>query len=452
KDYEELAATVMTIVDCVEKIESSTDVLKGILRPVVVGVEEISWPPRDPEAINQMEKAWQLDKGFLSEVSAQLRQAKEDKDKPRLAAKLQKVLQLYAATVLSKRSYAKRGNEVVKAKHFRETLIKGLFMQPYFPCSQSTQKSSHLVYYVFPAHEEQWNKFFLEGLELHWMGDGPAGTKEAENNAIWWFSRRTLPWLLALSISAYRNGLHCTQFSKALFFVYVSLQKDYEELAATVMTIVDCVVNKTREKIESSTDVLKGILRPVVEGVEEISWPPRNPEAINQMEKACTHTLKVVFRQKKIKTNQGLRLSFRKFYNSMLLRSSLSVATQREVHVLKSLAHSKLPLSTNIISSRLHPITRNKVVKAKHFLETLIKAPEEQWNKFFLESLTLRKGEVTTDELSAVIKKQIECTLIRTVLSVRNDRDCGLLLMYELANFSKKSHHDRIVSRDKTRD
>ncbi|KAG5411862.1 hypothetical protein IGI04_008181 [Brassica rapa subsp. trilocularis] len=31
-----------------------------------------------------------------------------------------------------------------------------------------------------------------KGLELHWMGDGPAGTKEAENNAIWWFSRRTV--------------------------------------------------------------------------------------------------------------------------------------------------------------------------------------------------------------------------------------------------------------------
>ncbi|CAN6806740.1 unnamed protein product [Brassica oleracea] len=39
-------------------------------------------------------------------------------------------------------------------------------MQPYFPCSQSTQRSSHLVYSVFPAHEEQWNKFFLEGLTL----------------------------------------------------------------------------------------------------------------------------------------------------------------------------------------------------------------------------------------------------------------------------------------------
>ncbi|KAL0653630.1 hypothetical protein Bca4012_096321 [Brassica carinata] len=152
KDYEELAATVMTIVDCVvnktrEKIESATDVLKGILRPVVEGVEEISWPPRDPQAINQMEKEviqrekeGQLDEGFLSEVSAQLRQAKEDKDKPGLAAMLQKVLQLYAATILSKRSYAKKGNEVVRAEHFLETLIK--------------------------APEEQWNKLFLEGLTL----------------------------------------------------------------------------------------------------------------------------------------------------------------------------------------------------------------------------------------------------------------------------------------------
>ncbi|CAA7028294.1 unnamed protein product [Microthlaspi erraticum] len=152
KDYEELAATVMTIVDCVvnktrEKIESSTDVLKGILRPVVEGVEEISWPPRDPQAIHQMEKEviqrekeGQLDEGFLSEVSAQLRQAKEDKDKPGLAAMLQKVLQLYAATILSKRSYAKKGNEVVKAEHFLETLIK--------------------------APEEQWNKLFLDGLTI----------------------------------------------------------------------------------------------------------------------------------------------------------------------------------------------------------------------------------------------------------------------------------------------
>jgi len=36
----------------------------------------------------------------------------------------------------------------------------------------------------------------------------------------------------------------------------------------------------------------------------------------------------------------------------------------------------------------------------------------------FLRRLTLKKGEVTTDELSAVIKKRIERTLIRTVSNI----------------------------------
>ncbi|KAF8031883.1 hypothetical protein BT93_D0946 [Corymbia citriodora subsp. variegata] len=152
KDYEELALSVMSIVDRLvhktnEKIESSTDVLKGILKPVVDEKEEIPWPPRDPEALKameeevmQMEQEGQLDEGFLSEVNAQLRQAKEDGDKPGLVAMLQKVLQLYASIVLSKRSYAKRGNEVLKAEEFLEVLIK--------------------------APEEEWNKLLLDGMTV----------------------------------------------------------------------------------------------------------------------------------------------------------------------------------------------------------------------------------------------------------------------------------------------
>ncbi|XP_019054116.1 PREDICTED: uncharacterized protein LOC104602014 isoform X3 [Nelumbo nucifera] len=137
KDYEELALSVMSIVDRLvhktnEKIESSTDVLKEILKPVVHEAEEISWPPRDPETlilmeneINQREQEGQLDEGFLSEVNAQLRQAKEDEDKPGLEAMLQKVLQLYASRVLSKRSYAKKGSKVLKAEEFLENIIRG---------------------------------------------------------------------------------------------------------------------------------------------------------------------------------------------------------------------------------------------------------------------------------------------------------------------------------------
>ena len=39
-----------------EKIESATEILKEILKPVIDGTEEVSWPPRDPEALVSMEK------------------------------------------------------------------------------------------------------------------------------------------------------------------------------------------------------------------------------------------------------------------------------------------------------------------------------------------------------------------------------------------------------------
>ncbi|KAK9667321.1 hypothetical protein RND81_14G248400 [Saponaria officinalis] len=130
-----------------EKIESATDVLKSILKHAVDDEEEITWPPRDPQTLSLMEKELilrekegYLDEGFLSEVNAQLRQAKEDGDKPGLVAMLQKVLQLYASRVLSKRSYAKKGNEILKAEQFLETIIS--------------------------APENEWNTLLINGLTI----------------------------------------------------------------------------------------------------------------------------------------------------------------------------------------------------------------------------------------------------------------------------------------------
>ncbi|MCH91368.1 hypothetical protein A2U01_0012295, partial [Trifolium medium] len=64
------------------------------------------------------------------------------------------------------------------------------------------------------------------------------------------------------------------------------MQKDYEELAATVMNVVDLVVHKTNERIESATDVLKGVLKHVINDEGEISWPPQDPQALKSMEMA----------------------------------------------------------------------------------------------------------------------------------------------------------------------
>lgn len=48
-------------------------------------------------------------------------------------------------------------------------------------------------------------------------------------------------------------------------------------------------------------------------------------------------------------------------------------------------------------------------------LVLLAAAPEEEWNKLLINGITLGKGEISPEELHAVIKKRIERTLIRTV-------------------------------------
>lgn len=160
KDYEELAENVMNIVDRVvhktdEKIEQSTDVLKAIISPVM-NEEDGMWPPRNPEALKLMEKEisnrekeGQLDESFLSEVNAQLRQAKDEVDKPGLQVMLQKVLQLYASNFLRKRSYAYKGGEVVVPEKFLESIIE--------------------------APENDWNRLLLDGLTV---GKGDVSPEE----------------------------------------------------------------------------------------------------------------------------------------------------------------------------------------------------------------------------------------------------------------------------------
>lgn len=142
-----LMSMVKFVISQRRKQNLQTDVLKAILKPVVDDQVELSWPPRDPKALlllneelTKREQEGQLDEGFLSEVNAQLRQATEDGDKPGLVAMLQKVLQLYASKILCKRSYAYKGNEVLKAEKLLESVIQ--------------------------APEEDWNKLLIEGLTV----------------------------------------------------------------------------------------------------------------------------------------------------------------------------------------------------------------------------------------------------------------------------------------------
>jgi hypothetical protein len=51
-----------------------------------------------------------------------------------------------------------------------------------------------------------------------------------------------------------------------------------------------------QEKIESSTDVLKSIIAPLIDSDEEIVWPPRNPQAFADMRKVSEPAPVYIFR------------------------------------------------------------------------------------------------------------------------------------------------------------
>ncbi|XP_077212105.1 uncharacterized protein LOC143847235 isoform X3 [Tasmannia lanceolata] len=154
-------------------------------------------------------------------------------------------------------------------------------------------------------------------------------------------------------------------------------KKDYEELALSVMSIVDRLVNKTKEKIESSTDILKEILKPVMDEAEEISWPPRDPKSLTLMETA-----------KEDGDKPGLEAMLQK--------------------VLQLYASKAL-------SKRSYAYKGGEVLRTEKFLESVIQAAsEEDWNMLLINGLTLGKGDISPDEFYAVIKKRIERTLIRT--------------------------------------
>ncbi|KAJ6985609.1 LOW QUALITY PROTEIN: hypothetical protein NC653_023530 [Populus alba x Populus x berolinensis] len=168
EDYEELAISVMSMVDLlVHKTSSATDILKAILKPIVDGEEEIHWLPRDPDMI-QREREGHPDEGFLSEVSAQLPQAKEGEDKPGLEAMLLKVLQLYASSILSKRSCAKKGEDSLK-KRIERTLIRTFVFHTFSHLEGGSSQQCILIEYLkgIQSREEEINVQVLQG--IHFM-------------------------------------------------------------------------------------------------------------------------------------------------------------------------------------------------------------------------------------------------------------------------------------------
>ncbi|KAE8708476.1 coatomer subunit alpha-2-like isoform X1 [Hibiscus syriacus] len=228
-------------------------------------------------------------------------------------------------------------------------------------------------------------------------------------------------------------------------------EKDYEELATAVMSIVDRIVHKTHEKIDSATDVLKEILKPVVDEEEETPWPPKILRLLNkwrkiglligsskhsfshycqkiiqmdqdgQLDEGFLAEVSAQLRQLKILLDSGpvkelVTDNYMSIFELTLFYSEVSMAKEdADKPGLEAMLQKVLQLyASTVLSKRSYAKKGNEVVKAEHFLETVIKAPEQEWNKLLIDGLTIGKGEISTEDFYAVIKKRIERTLIRT--------------------------------------
>ncbi|XP_022763211.1 uncharacterized protein LOC111308830 isoform X5 [Durio zibethinus] len=180
------------------------------------------------EQMFQMEQEGKLDEGFLSEVSAQLRQSKEDGDKPGLEAMLQKVLQLYASIVLLKRSYAKKGNEVLKAEQFLETVIK--------------------------APEQQWNKLLIDGLTV--------GKGEISPEEFYAVIKKRIERTLIRTV----RGTLCLEFLLAVDSTLFSFQP----LLFILPISVSCFLSRSQEGGSYQQRILTEYLKGIESRAEEI--------------------------------------------------------------------------------------------------------------------------------------------------------------------------------------
>ncbi|KAJ6839133.1 uncharacterized protein M6B38_310250 [Iris pallida] len=167
------------------------------------------------------------------------------------------------------------------------------------------------------------------------------------------------------------------------------------------MSIVDRLVHKTKEKIDSSTDTLKNILKPVLDETEEVSWPPRDPEALILMEK------EIEKREQEGKLDEG----FLSEVNAQLRQSKLD----GDKPGLEAMLQKVLQIyASKVLRKRSYANKGGGIIIEERFLESIIEAPEEDWNRLLMGGLNIGKGEVSPEEFYSVIKKRIERVLIRT--------------------------------------
>ncbi|EFJ34448.1 hypothetical protein SELMODRAFT_81429, partial [Selaginella moellendorffii] len=175
---------------------------------------------------------------------------------------------------------------------------------------------------------------------------------------------------------------------------------DLEELASNIMQLVERIVQKTDEKIETSTDVLMAILEPVAGSKnEEIVWPPRDPDALQRVRKVSLFFAGYLDDGFLAEVNAQLRQAKKDADKPGLLALLQKVLQLYAATFLAKTSYAK----------------RDGVVdEAEELLENIISGDSEAWDSMIRSGVDLGGGPVKSVDLRKMAKKRIERIFLRT--------------------------------------
>eukprot|EP00897_Mesotaenium_endlicherianum_P005559 jgi/Mesen1/5030/ME000025S04429 len=186
-----------------------------------------------------------------------------------------------------------------------------------------------------------------------------------------------LPLAVAEHVLAFDTNFWLRLAARADTCASIEERRQFEDLAASIMAIVERLVRKTQESIESATDVLQVLLQTMADENGEILWPPSSTQKLADLREA----------------------------KEMNDRPGLIALLQRVFQHYAAVNLTKRSYATRPDGSE---------DQAEKLLESVIQAEEEEWDALLCQNLVNGGGQVVDDDLFKAIEKRMERTLMRT--------------------------------------
>eukprot|EP00271_Cylindrocystis_brebissonii_P002449 TRINITY_DN13070_c0_g1_i1.p1 TRINITY_DN13070_c0_g1~~TRINITY_DN13070_c0_g1_i1.p1 ORF type:complete len:370 (+),score=76.66 TRINITY_DN13070_c0_g1_i1:299-1408(+) len=193
-------------------------------------------------------------------------------------------------------------------------------------------------------------------------------------------------------------------------------KKDFEELASSIMSLVEKIVKKTDESIGTKTDILSDLLKCLADSDGQIRWPPESPQKLEELRQAVTEKLTAGLLDEPFLAGVSAQLRQAGEKNGS---PGLIALLQKVLQVYAGAELAQRSFATQADG------TSNE---AEQLLESLIAADEVMWEDLIRRGVSSGQGEVAESDLLKVVEKRMERMFIRTESGSYKQRVLGEFL------------------------